>query len=65
MEAFILCIFECAKHTYNIGDDEVRGTPVPMPNTEVKPYVAEDTSEQSLGENMKLPIFLYSSIAQW
>ena len=65
MLTFILCIFECAKHTYNIGDYEVRGTPVPMPNTAVKPYVAEDTSETSLGENMKLPIFLYSSIAQW
>ena len=43
VKAFILCIFECAKHTYNIGDDEVEGTPVPMPNTEVKLYVAEDT----------------------
>ena len=59
MEAFILCIFECAKHTYHVGDDEVRGTPVPMPNTEVKPYVAENTLELSLGKDTKLPTFFY------
>ena len=52
--------------TYHVGDDEVRGTPVPMPNTEVKPYVAENTLERSLGKDTKLPtFFLYSSIAQW
>ena len=28
---------------YNIGDDDIGGTPVPIPNTEVKPYDAEDT----------------------
>ena len=27
----------------HIGDDEIGGTPVPIPNTEVKPYDAEDT----------------------
>ena len=33
----------------NIGDDEVGGTPVPMPNTEVKPYDAEDTHMGKIG----------------
>ena len=27
----------------NIGDEDEGGTPVPMPNTEVKPLDAEDT----------------------
>ena len=67
MWAFILCIFECVpKRIYlnDIGDDDVRGTPVPMPNTEVKPYDAEDTLGEISGENMELPIFVYSSLAQ-
>ena len=33
----------------NIGDDEVGGTPVPMPNTEVKLYDAEDTLNGKIG----------------
>ena len=37
----------------NIGDDEVGGTPVPMPNTAVKLYDAEDTHD---GENRGSPI---------
>ena len=44
--AFILYIFECVVKNNilnHFGDDEVGGTPVPMPNTAVKPYVAEDT----------------------
>ncbi len=44
----------------NIGDEEIGGTPVPIPNTEVKPYDAEDTLSESLRENMGLPIFLYN-----
>ena len=35
-----------------------------MPNTEVKPYDAEDTLGEISGENMELPIFVYSSLAQ-
>ena len=27
----------------NIGDDKIEGTPVPIPNTEVKLYDAENT----------------------
>ena len=50
----------CGSILRHIGDDKVGGTPVTMPNTEVKPYVAEDTLDGSLGENMKLPIFLYN-----
>ena len=42
---FTLYIFECVKKTYlrHIGDEDEGGTPVPMPNTEVKPLDAEDT----------------------
>ena len=61
LKTFTLCIFECAKvHYKDIGNDEIGGTPVPIPNTEVKPYDAEDTLNESLGENMGLPIFLYN-----
>ena len=28
---------------YNIGDDDIGGTPVPIPNTAVKPFSAEST----------------------
>ena len=40
----------------NIGDDEVGGTPVPMPNTAVKPYDAEDTLTGKIGGRQ----FLYN-----
>ena len=44
---FTLYIFECAKERKsilnNIGDEDEGGTPVPIPNTEVKPLDAEDT----------------------
>ena len=36
-----------------IGDDSKVDTPVPIPNTEVKHFNAED----SVSENRKLPIF--------
>ena len=52
-------VFLSVLNTYHVGDDEVRGTPVPMPNTEVKPYVAENTLESSLGKDTKLPTFFY------
>ena len=41
-----------------VNDAEV--PPVLIPNTEVKPYDAEDTLGENLGENMGLPIFLYN-----
>ena len=37
-----------------IGDDSKVDTPVPIPNTEVKHFNADD----SVSENRKLPIFL-------
>ena len=66
---FTLCIFECVQKNIlkHIGDEDEGGTPVPMPNTEVKPFVAEDTLETSLGKNTKLPtffIFLNSSVVE-
>ena len=55
------------RHTQHIGDDKIGGTPVPIPNTEVKTYDAEDTRDESLWENMELPIFyiiLVSSVGR-
>ena len=51
LKTYALCIFECAKRSIlnNIGDDEIEGTPVPIPNTEVKLYDAEDTLTGKIG----------------
>ena len=46
--------------SHTVGADSGEGPPVPIPNTEVKPYDAEDTLGENLGENMGLPIFLYN-----
>ena len=40
----------------NIGDDEIEGTPVPIPNTEVKLYDAENTKAEKLWEDRGSPI---------
>ena len=59
IQTYTLCIFECAEKNSifnNIGDDEVGGTPVPMPNTAVKPYDAEDTLTGKIGGRQ----FLYN-----
>ena len=55
-------VFLSVLRTYlsDIGDDKIGGTPVPISNTEVKPYDAEDTRGENLWENMGLPIFLYN-----
>ena len=39
------------------GDDEVEDPPVPIPNTEVKLYVAESTCRDTDREDMELPDF--------
>ena len=41
-----------------IGDDSKVDTPVPIPNTEVKHFNADD----SVSENRKLPIFFYLKV---
>ncbi len=41
-----------------IGNDSKVDTPVPIPNTEVKHFNAED----SVSENRKLPIFFCNKI---
>ena len=46
------------------GDDAVRVTPVPIPNTKVKSYRADGTAGETLWESRKLP-GLYSAVAQW
>lgn len=47
-----------------IGNDEIGGTPVTMPNTAVKPYDAEDTLGKTRGKYGVANFFIYSSIAQ-
>ena len=62
----IYCIM-FAVCTYNIvGVDDVEGTPVPIPNTEVKLYSAENTWLATARENRKMPtyIFLHSSVGR-
>ena len=43
---------------YFIGNDSKVDTPVPIPNTAVKHYNADD----SVSENRKLPIFFYLKV---
>ena len=51
--------------TQNISsDDNIEEIPVPIPNTEVKLYSAEDTCGVPCWKNRSLPPFIYSSLAQ-
>ena len=51
-----------------VGVDDAGGSPVPIPNTEVKPCSAEDTWLATARENRKMPtsdseyFFIYNSI---
>ena len=49
-----------------VGVDGIEGTPVPIPNTEVKLNYAEDTWVVTPRENRKMPtpIFLHSSVGR-
>ena len=42
-----------------VGVDDAEGTPVPIPNTEVKLSSAEDTWLVTARENRKTPTFVY------
>ena len=42
-----------------VGVDDAEGTPVPIPNTEVKLSSAEDTWLVTAWENRKTPTFVY------
>ena len=47
------------------GDDYIEAIPVPIPNTEVKLYCADDTCELPCLENRLSPdLIKYSSLAQ-
>ena len=46
------------------GDDGEGDPPVPIPNTEVKPFSADGTWLDTARESRTLPEF-YSSVAQW
>ena len=43
-----------------VGDDCVKGTPVPIPNTEVKLIRAEDTWRAAARENRALPTSVFN-----
>ena len=47
------------------GDNSEGDTPVPIPNTEVKPFSADGTWRETAWESRSLPDFIYSSVAQW
>ena len=40
-----------------VGVEDTGGTPVPIPNTEVKPRGAEDTWLETTWENREMPTF--------
>ncbi len=44
-----------ARSNLIVGVDDVGGPPVPIPNTEVKPYSAENTWLATARENRKMP----------
>ena len=53
----ILCSCECAKNTFNdTGDNGEGETPVPIPNTAVKPFCAESTELDTTWEGRTLPV---------
>ena len=53
----ILCSCECAKNTFNdTGDNGEGETPVPIPNTAVKPFCADGTWLDTTWENRTLPV---------
>ena len=59
-----LCSFHCTFYTlYTFGDNYIRVIPVPMPNTEVKPYVPKILANFFAGKIGHRQI-LYSSLAQ-
>ena len=55
-----------ARSNLIVGVDDVGGSPVPIPNTEVKPYSAESTWPATARENREMPthIFLHSSVGR-
>ena len=69
--AQILFSFECAvlvpkrEHTWKIcGDYSEEDTPVPIPNTEVKLFSADDTWWETAWESRTLPLILFWSYGQ-
>ena len=38
-----------------VGDDDARGTPVPIPNSEVKPSSAENTWREAARKDRSVP----------
>ena len=60
----ILCSCECAKNIFNdTGDNGEGETPVPIPNTAVKPFCAESTELDTTWEGRTLPVTRKREIA--
>ena len=54
------------KDKFTISGDDGEGVPpVPIPNTEVKPFSADGTWLDTARESRTLPESRYSSVAQW
>ena len=54
------------KNKFTISGDDGEGVPpVPIPNTEVKPFSADGTWLDTARESRTLPESKYSSVAQW
>ena len=54
------------KEKFTISGDDGEGVPpVPIPNTEVKPFSADGTWLDTARESRTLPESKYSSVAQW
>ena len=54
------------KDKFTISGDDGEGVPpVPIPNTEVKPFSADGTWLDTARESRTLPESKYSSVAQW
>ncbi len=46
------------------GDDGEGETPVPIPNTEVKPFSADGTGGETLRESRSLPDYNYKNLVK-
>ena len=56
--------FESLKVHHRVGVTNAKGTPVPIPNTEVKLCSAENTWSETTREDRSTLTYLYSSLAQ-
>ena len=58
------CLLRISKEIHYLVSITSRVTPVPIPNTTVKPLRADDTSGEALRESKSSPDFFHGFIAQ-